>query len=71
MIDVCYERLYGRLIGLMRMTRKSFVCACVHVCAYVCTCRNQTFLSCVSFYPVAVEARGLNDIAAEEGVTLS
>lgn len=32
---------------------------------------NQTFLSCVCFYAVAVEARGLNDIAAEEGVTLS
>lgn len=39
MIDVCYERLYGRLIGLMRMTRKSFVCACmcVRMCARVGT----------------------------------
>lgn len=32
MIDVCYERLYSRLIGLMRMTRESFVCPCLCVC---------------------------------------
>lgn len=57
MIDVCYERLYSRLIGLMRMTRDSFVCLYV----------NRTFSSDVSVYPAAAESGGLNDIPAEEG----
>lgn len=64
MIDVCYERLCGRLIGLMRMTKKSFVSACLCVSMRM----NQTiFFSCVSSFPVVIEARGLNDMGAEEG----
>lgn len=64
MIDVCYERLCRRLIGLMRMTKKSFVSACLCVSMRM----NQTiFFPCVSFFPVVIEARGLNDIGAEEG----
>lgn len=63
MIDVCYERLCSRLIGFMRMTRKSFVSACLCVNMGM----NQFFCVCVSSFPVVVEARGLNDIGAEKG----
>lgn len=49
----------------MRMTKKSFVSACLCVRMRM----NQTifFFSCVSSFPVVTEARGLNDIGAEEG----
>lgn len=69
MIDVCYERLCGRLIGFMRMTRE-FFCVCLPLCVCIYMGMNQTIYSSASS-PVVVEARGLNDIGAEEGVTLS
>lgn len=35
----------------------------------VCEYENEPnhFFPCVSFFPVVIEARGLNDIGAEEG----